>query len=373
MNAQNKSIPRIYIDARMVSVIPHGIARYVTALASGLRKLREKNGSLPYELVFLVRNDFKESQFMGWPIQKINAGFLSRSELFEIPKAIRGAALYHSPSFSSLFSKGPLKPPCPWVVTIHDLNHLRFGSRMQKIYYRFLLKPFAKNAAQVVTVSEFSRHEIAQWMSRPAEEIAIAYNALDEKQIDPPSYEKCEEILSRYQLESGKYFLCLSNSKPHKNIPFLVKSYREASLSWPLVLSMEDIPEAQGVPGVRPVGGLSDTDVRALRACAGAVVFPSLYEGFGLPPVEAVVAHAPLIVSRIPPHAEGLSGLGGDEVTWFDPFDPRSLAQALKKASEGKLTKPTERARHEILHRFSEAQLAGHMDRIYRRVLELPS
>ncbi|MFL5812309.1 MAG: glycosyltransferase family 4 protein [Bdellovibrionia bacterium] len=363
--------PEVYIDARMVEVVPHGIARYVTRLASGLKRLEAEKGELPYEPVFLVCQDFPQESFEGWSIRRVGAAFLARKELVELPRVLKGASLYHSPSFSSLFSFGPFKVPCPWVVTIHDLNHLSFGSRPQKIYYNWLLKPFAKKAAQVVTVSDFSRREIAQWMGIAADEIEIAYNALDAQSIDPPSDEQCREILSRYQLLSGKYLLCLSNAKPHKNIPFLVEAYREAQkifkLDWPLVLSMG---EFSGVPGVRAVGGLSDTDVRALRAHAGAVVFPSLYEGFGLPPVEAVVTRTPLIVSAIPPHQEGLAELAPEEAAWIYPKDRRSLVEALVKAWQGRIAKPSEQARQKTLDRFSEKELAARMDRIYRRVLD---
>jgi glycosyltransferase involved in cell wall biosynthesis len=355
----------------MVEVVPHGIARYVTRLASGLKRLESEKGGLPYQPVFLVRQDFPQESFEGWPIRRVGAAFLSRKELVELPAILKDASLYHSPSFSSLFSFGPFKAPCPWVVTIHDLNHLTFGSRLQKIYYNALLKPFARKAAQVVTVSDFSRKEIAQWMGVPADQIEIAYNALDAQSIDPPSEVQCREILSRYQLVSGKYLLCLSNAKPHKNISFLVEAYREAQkkdqIDWPLVLSMGEFSD---VPGVRAVGGLSDMDVRALRAHAGAVVFPSLYEGFGLPPVEAVVTRTPLIVSSIPPHQEGLADLAPDEAVWIHPKDRRSLVEAIQKASQGCITKPSEQARQKTLDRFSERELAARMDRIYRRVLD---
>jgi len=374
MRNRPEGLPEVLIDARMVEVVPHGIARYVTSLASGLRGLSSERGGLPYEPVFLVREDFPKNDFQGWKIRRVHAKFLARSELFELPQAIQGAALYHSPSFSSLFSVGPLKPRCPWIVTIHDLNHLTYGSRFQKLYYRYLLKPFGRRAAQVVTVSEFSRQELASWLGRPASEIEVATNALDAATIDAPSDEVCREVLSRYQLESGKYFLCLSNSKPHKNIPFLVEAYAEAcrgsKLDWPLVLSMGGYSD---VPGVHAVGGLSDADVRVLRARAGAVVFPSLYEGFGLPPVEAVVARVPLIVSKIPPHQEGLSDLGADEVIWIDPKNRRSLVDALVRARDGRMAKPSEQSRQRILERLSEAQLAGRMDRIYQRVLGVQS
>src|SRR5690606_12467982 len=105
----------------------------------------------------------------------VRAPFLSIGELVGIHSALRYAAasLYHSPTFSSLVSA-----PCPWVQTIHDLNHLTYGSLSQRLYYRRILRPFARRARQVITISEFSRSEIAPWIGVPPESLAIAPNAL---------------------------------------------------------------------------------------------------------------------------------------------------------------------------------------------------
>jgi hypothetical protein len=91
-----------------------------------------------------------------------------------------------------------------------------------------------------------------------------------------------------------------------------------------------------------------------------------------LPPIEAVAAGVPLIVSKILPHQEGLADLSVGEACWIDPQVSRSLVDALVSASQGRLRRPSEQARHKILNRFSESEMATRMDRIYRRVLHIP-
>lgn len=355
---------RVVIDARMIGPIPHGIARYVTRLASGLSSLRAQ---LPYEPVFLVDRDFPDETFFGFKTLRTSSRFLSMREWIEIPFLLKktGASLYHSPSFSSL-----LRSPCPWIVTIHDLNHLRYGGFFRRFYYRAILRPFALGASRVVTVSEFSRSEISGWLHRHPNTVEIAYNALEPALTQPPSPEESLKVLSRFHLKPGQYFFCLSNPKPHKNIPFLIQSYGELRKSrsdaWPLLVSVQGFASEDGVV---QTGGLQDEEVRVLRAQAGAVVFPSLYEGFGLSPVEAALSGTPLIVSKIPPHQEGLSDLQPDQVLWIDPTDRRSLTEALEKAQNGGIAKTSEDTRQKILTRFGERDLAGRMDRIYRNVL----
>lgn len=362
------SAPKVLIDARMIGPVGHGIARYVTRLASGLAAM----GTLPYEPVFLVARETPRGIFSRFETIEAKSPFLSRSELREIPRILRenGISLYHSPSFSSLALWGGLKPVCPWIVTIHDLNHLRYGSFGQKLYYRFLLKAFARHAAALATVSEFSRNEIAGWLGLPREKVEIVPNALEAEPA--PTEAETRDVLAKYELESRKFFFCLSNPKPHKNVPFLVRAYSEYRKEfgvgdpWPLAISMSEHGNAVGV---RPLGSLNETEVRVLRAHAAAVFFPSLYEGFGLPPVEAAIAGTPLVVSRIPPHEEGLADLATEEAVWIGPTDKEGWKEGFRMIRSGQVAPPAPATRDKILHRFGEAQLAGHMDRIYRRVL----
>ena len=374
----SSELPRILIDARMVTETPHGIARYVKHLAQGLARLRQKYPPA-YEPVFFVNADYSRPDFFGNRAIRMPVPFLARAELRELPAAIRaaGASLYHSPSFSSLLTQGPWRAHCPWILTVHDLNHLTFGNWKQRLYYRSILRPFARKAAALATVSVFSREEIARWLPIEPARIEVVYNALDPALRVRPGTLETQATLARFGLEAGKYFLCISNAKPHKNIDLLVEAYfayRRAvahaadpsAQPWNLVLSLKEFGDR---PGVKAVGPLADREAQVLRTQAGAVAFPSVYEGFGLPPIEGALAGAPLIVSRIPPHQEGLVDLGPDEVTWADPRDRDAWQEGLLAAWRGGLPRPSDESRERILSRFSEDNLARHMDRIYRRVL----
>ena len=356
---------KVVIDARMVTAIPHGFSRYVSRLAEGLSQVRASVAGLPYEPVFLVSSG--EGEFHGFETQSARSAFLNPRELIEIPRLLRelGAALYHSPTFSSL-----LHAPCPWIQTVHDLNHLQFGGTREKLYYRFLLKPFARRARVLATVSEFSQKEIAKWLELESASIEVIHNA-----IEPPprlSNEMIRKTLSDFGLQERSYFLCLSNAKPHKNLALLADAFARhragPSAKWPLVVSVRGLPETEGLIQAGPIGNEAG---QALVAAAGAVVFPSIYEGFGLPPVEAASQGIPILVSDIAPHREGLRDLRPEEARWVNPLDKEGWSAAFDMAERGHLTAPSPTSAAAILERYSILALGRSMDRLYRRVLGL--
>ena len=360
---------KVVIDARMVTPVPHGFARYVSRIADGLSAVRESSSG-KYDVAFLVspENPIPPSLKGKFETLPVEAPFLSPAELIEIPKVLKryGANLYHSPTFSSLVSC-----PCPSAITIHDLNHLTYGGLKERLYYRWVLKRFAQNSRSVMTVSQFSRDEIAPWLGLPPEQVEIVPNALDDSLFEEPTAVEMQSALHRFGLEKGRYFFCLSNPKPHKNVSFLVSCYREwrkQGNHWPLAVSVKGF---EGGAGLVELGPLTDHESKALLYAAGAVVFPSLYEGFGLPPVEAVSIGVPVIASRIPAHREALQDVQADEVLWADPRDASGWTNALKTAESGGLRSPSSQTQAKVRTRYSVANMGRNVDCIYRRVLGL--
>jgi glycosyltransferase involved in cell wall biosynthesis len=354
--------PRVLIDARMVTGRPHGVSRYVTNLARGLSLLE-----LPYQPIFLRVPSTPESAFSGLETLELDVSYLSPLELARVPIAARRAkaALFHSPSLASFPGLG-----CPWITTIHDLNHLTYGGLAQRTYYARIMMPFALKAAARVTVSEFSRGELMKWLG-PAE-IEIAWNALDHGLLEPPSAEAESRVLSRLGLEKGRFFFCLSNPKPHKNLGLLFEAYsRLAESRFPLIVN---VAPPRRIAGVRAPSELSAEELHALYASCTAFVFPSRYEGFGLPPAEAAAAGAVVLASDIAPIREALAPLESPgSVAWLDPYMHEAWTEAMARVSAGELERPSREARARLLETYSVERLGQTMDRIYRRVLGVSS
>lgn len=359
---KTSGLPRVVIDGRMVGDVSHGISRYVRMIAKGLAE----QSSLPYEPVFFTAPGMS-SYFSGFETIEMRTPFLDPKEIALLPIALwkAKAKLYHSPSFSSLPAA-----PCPWAVTIHDLNHLTYGGPMERAYYETLLRSFAERAKAVMTVSEFSKAEIERWNPRLKPEVIA--NAIDPQFLKEGG--EIEPALNRYGLTRDHYFICLANDKPHKNLATLVhafRAFRESSPAAKAFSLLVSVKQFAGEPGVVAADGLSDSDVHGLIRGSRALVFPSIYEGFGLPPVEAAALGGSLIVSDIPAHREALRDLGPTDALWVKPLAEADWTTALKRTASGGGRPVSAAAREKLRARYSVAKLGGAIDRVYRRVLGL--
>lgn len=357
------SLPRVVIDGRMVGAVTGGVARYVRMIAKGLADISK----LRYEPIFLCAPGMSSS-FSGFETVEQRTAYLDPKEIATIPIQLwkSRAKLYHSPSFSSLVSA-----PCPWIVTIHDLYHLAYGSQLERVYYEGLLKTFALRAKAVLTVSDFSKKEIEAWMPKVRAE--VVYNAIDPQFLKEGG--DIATVLDRFGVKKNRYFLCLSNAKPHKNISTLVRAFAsfrassEAAKEFRLVLSLNRFA---GEPGIVSSQGIHDSDAHALLRGCRALVFPSVYEGFGLPPVEGAVLGAPLIVSDIPAHREALRDLGPNDLRWVPPLDEAAWMNAFRFAAEGSsLRSISESSRKKLIERYSVKRLGEKMNEIYETALGL--
>jgi glycosyltransferase involved in cell wall biosynthesis len=259
----------------------------------------------------------------------------------------------------------------PWLSTVHDLNPWTLGHSMKRVYFRFLVKPFFRGARIRFTVSEFSREELGRWAGLPPESIRLAHNAIDPAFASPP---EDTTILEDHSLEPDRYFLVLSNPKPHKNVSGLVRAYagyREEAAGngrSPLPLAV-NVAGYEDRPGIVPLGPVAGPAATRLLGSARAFFAPSRYEGFGLPPLEAAYLGTPVVVSAIPPHREALSPFDPGEVHWIDPLDTTSWIRAFHLAEEGALERPRPESRRRAAEEFSVSRLGATMDRAYRDVL----
>lgn len=338
----------------MAGPLGHGIGLYVRQMAEGLARL-----SLPYELFYLLPPDApRDSRLRALPHEECAIPFLHPAEPLTLARVVKrlGPALYHSPSFASLLSYS-----CPHVQTVHDLNHLHYGTLAHKLYYRIALLRSLRSARRVVGVSEAASLEIRQWLLKHGVDktVALAPNSVELDEHDDPA------VLRRLNLEPGRYFFTLSNPKPFKNLPLLERAYAAARAKRelpPLVLSIS----GQAALGTVRTGPLGDREVSALLRHAKAFYFPSLYEGFGRPPVEAVLAGTQPIVSSLSVHREVLAGV--KEAVFLDPASVHAWEESfLRQANED--GRVSEASRKWVKQTWSVARLATAMDQIYRECL----
>jgi len=359
------SRPVVLIDARLVGEAGGGFTTYQTQLAQGLFQVAN---SLPWRPVLLLRESgilkLDRLGLRGAEFLETDISFLSPEELWKVPQLIRKAraALWVSTTFSSLPA---LLMPCPWLIAIHDLNHLKWGNIGQKLYYRRILRPFARKAKRVLTVSEFSRRELAGWLRIPRENISLAFNAIDSATALPVSETELDSALGRFGVERDGYFLVLTNPKPHKNSEVLIRAWREWA-DWqeergtrviPLLVSFP-APVHGGTRGVKYIGGLGSREARRLVRGARTLFFPSLHEGFGLPPVEAIAQGTPVCVSGIAPHREGLAEVDPVHVRWVtEPGSQAAWVSAIEALAQEPLARPGEGEQGRMRSRFTPERL----------------
>lgn len=346
---------KILVDARMVHGTGHGIAQYVLQMAKGLA---EK--SLPYEISYLISNDLpKNSLLRELPHRESKISFLHPTEFFRLGSEIHECSpdLFHSPSFSSLY-----RYPCEYVQTVHDLNHIHFGSLAQKLYYRYLLLPSMIAAKKLITVSKSSQAEISAWLQSHGteKEIFVVPNAI------LPFSQKDREGLQKFGLEEKKYFLSVANAKAFKNLSLLKDAYIVAKKSQPnlppLVLTIPGNSEK----GIIYTGAVSEHELGTLFHHARLFFFPSLYEGFGRPPLESVLSGVVPVVSKIPPHEEALSGV--KDAIFLNPRDEGAWIQQLLhwENTAGKISNESQNWAKE---EYSIKKLADRMDAIYQSAI----
>jgi glycosyltransferase involved in cell wall biosynthesis len=219
---------------------------------------------------------------------------------------------------SIVFSPGfnaPLFGLERYVFTIHDLNHIDTASSLLKrLYYGLIMKKACSKVPFVLTVSEFSRQRIMTWAKLPSNRVINVGNgvssifSIDGDRFDP----------------GYAYLLCIGNRKPHKNEARVVESFSKASIDPTIHLLFNGSPSDELLALARKhgvservdfLGKLDETTLASVYRGAIALVFPSLYEGFGLPVVEAMACGIPVITSNV----TSLPEVGGDAVILVNP------------------------------------------------------
>jgi glycosyltransferase involved in cell wall biosynthesis len=329
---------RIAIDARKLR--DFGIGTYIRNILIELSRLDRDT-----EYVVLCRpDDIESGDVLGRNFRMVpeTAPAYSVAEQFRIPLSLarEGVRLVHEPHY--------VLPPlvrCRSVVTIHDCIHLMFPqylpSRLAYVYAKASMWTASRKANRILTVSEASKRDILRFFDVPPEKVVVVYNAIDERFLGPADAERMDLVRQRYQLDHP-FVLYVGNIKPHKNIERLIDAFARARSACPpdlkLIIIGDEISKYPALrqsvhkhkldKHVRFLGFQPMETLAAFYRLARAFVFPSLYEGFGLPPLEAMACGAPVVTSNV----SSLPEIAGGAALLIDPYDPEEIASGITRA-----------------------------------------
>jgi glycosyltransferase involved in cell wall biosynthesis len=334
---------RIAIDARKMR--DYGIGTYVRNL---LRYLARIDKNTEYVL-FCRADDCATIEESGENFRAVPelARQYSIKEQLRIPLDLRREKidLFHAPHYVL-----PALIPCKAVVTIHDCIHLRFPqylpSRLGYAYARTSMWIATHRSTRVLTVSEASKRDILKYFHVPQHKIDVIYNGIDERFGETPSADEVLRVRERYQL-NDPFVLYAGNIKPHKNLERLIEAFhllrRNGHETVKLLIIGDEISKYATLrravhkyklhKHVRFFGFVPDKTLAVLYRLARVFVFPSLYEGFGLPPLEAMASGTPVITSNV----SSLPEVVGEAALLIDPYEPAAIAQAMHRV----LTEPS--------------------------------
>jgi O-antigen biosynthesis alpha-1,2-mannosyltransferase len=294
---------RIAFDGRWCG--QHGIGRFAAELSRRLENLDPFFGSVP-------------------PWHALDPILLSIRML-----ATRRDVLFLSPGYNV-----PLLNLNRYVFTVHDLNHLDMPSDvLRRAYYRLLMRRACRSSAGVFTVSEFSRQRIVSWSGAAPARIINVGNGVSEAFNPAGPVRSCGD----------PYFLCIGNRKPHKNEARVVRAFAQADVPLRSRLVFNGLADAKLASVIQEVGighrvdflgGVSDGHLAEAYRGATALLFPSLYEGFGLPLIEAMACGTPVLTSTF----AALPEVAGGAALLVDPTSVPAIASGISRlASESDL------------------------------------
>lgn len=255
-----------------------------------------------------------------------NAGVLTPIGLAHAIRATQADAVW-SPGFIP-----PIARPAntPISITVHDLTHLHYYSRRHRLYYDLVVRPLLRNVDRIFTVSDYTRDELLAWAGIPADRVVRIYNGVSDAfhpdRDGVPGLDKTEP-----------YILYVGNRRSYKNIDGLITGFARSSLpaqGYRLWLTGADdgvssaLADQLGIGGrLRYLGHLSDADLARAYRGARLTAFLSLYEGFGLPVVEAMACGCPVLTSD----TTSLAEVAGDAALTVDPTSLDAIVRGLNQ------------------------------------------
>lgn len=311
-----------------------GTSTYTHELVQNLRRL-----GLGDRVILFGRNQKAAgSSYHDISYAERAANLLYREYRLPAELSNRHVDIYHSPRYMGL--PDPSKLPCPSVMTLHDIILVRmagdyYGRLRARLYEKWLLER-VRAVEHIITGSEFSKRDLVDWSGIDPGGVSVVYDGVSERFRTVGDEDALGAVRSRYSLPP-QFVLCLGSTEPRKNIRTAIEAFQQLGRVEPslrLVITGVDYrrisPEKAfagcNLNGVHFTGYVADADMPALYSLADVFLFPSLYEGFGLPPLEAMACGTPVVASN----ATSLPEVIGDAAVLVDPEDGAGFAGAVE-------------------------------------------
>ncbi|MDD3486779.1 MAG: glycosyltransferase family 1 protein [Candidatus Moranbacteria bacterium] len=369
---------RIGIDARFFGSIGKGLGRYTQKLIENLENIDREN----HYFIFLRRENWDEYQPKSKHFTKVLADipWYGLREQLQMPKILEkcGLDLVHFPHFNV-----PVRYRGKFVVTIHDLILFRYPTRrastlsgpayfFKKQAYHWVINRAIWKSEKIIAVSEYTKKDILKHFKVPPEKIAVTYEGVDT--FENPSLEKPGSVLQKYGIMKP-YILYVGNAYPHKNLDRLILVFRELSKKHPdlhLVLAgredyfyrrLKKFAKEKKTDRIIFPGHIDEIDLPVAYREARLYVFPSLYEGFGLPPLEAMVRNVPVVSSN----ASCLPEILENSAYFFDPRGVSETAETIDRAlTDNLLRRKLIESGKEQVKKYSWQKMARETLKIYK-------
>lgn len=370
---------KIVLDARFYGVENTGIGRYVMNLVTELAKLDKENS---YTILLLEKYAKKLKLPAKWKKVVVNARHYSLKEQLELPKILNqeNPDVVHFPHFNV---------PGLWrgtfVVTIHDiLMHKQKGKeattlpfikyKLKRVGYKSIFKQAVMKSRKIIVPTNFVKSELVKHYAVPDDKLVVTYEGVDD--LTATSQISAKTVFKKFAIEDN-YFVYTGNAYPHKNLSRAIEAIvalnatTTEKIMFYIVCSRsvftkrleEEIARQQAGEYVKLLGYVPDDELALLYSHALGFLYPSLYEGFGLPGLEAMSQGTLALVSDIPVFREVYK----DSAFYFNPYDFSSIKNTLRSVVDLERSKRLQKIKEakKFLSRYSWKNMAKETLKIY--------
>ncbi len=370
---------RIGIDARMLDNKMTGIGRYTKNLIQHLLSRDFEN-----QYILILNKDYLElnlKKTCNLKFIKVNSSPLSLYTLCWLHRIIKKEKidLFHSPFFLA-----PLWALCPVIVTVHDLMGLRFPGFFEgrkpiaKLFARWFVRLFVpltlRRASKIIAVSETTKSDLVEYLNLPEDKIKVIYEGVESCFRKGLDLQLVEKVRRDFHI-TKRIILYIGNTRPYKNLPRLIRAFKilQDYENCQLVLGSGDTRNIDSLKKMVTqlnleqkvifTGPLEDKDIIDLMNVAEVFVFPSLWEGFGLPPLEAMACGVPVVASK----AGSLPEILGDAALLVNPESEEEIAKEIMHVlTDKKLREELIKRGFERVKKFTWGKTAGKTQKLFQ-------